>query len=226
MADWTTLATTDAYATLIGRVNDRDTDLARGLDPAVVTVTNPPTNAIRWSSSAGKWQKWSGSAWGDLASTYNINVAGTLTAPAGSVSAPSIAFDGGASTGGYAPATDRIALSIAGTQRLYVSGTGRFSFGAGTSPAGIITIAGGGFAVQESSVSRALSFLDSAGTTTSGSFGYDSSSTNKDAFVSNDQTGGLIKLKIAGTDRVTVSESAATYSVNLTIGSGKQILCT
>lgn len=224
MADWTTLATTDAYATLLASINDRDTDLARGMDPAVVTVTNPPTNAIRWSSSAGKWQKWSGAAWGDLAATYNINVAGTITAPVGSVGAPSIAFAGASTTGFYAPAADRVALSIAGTQRLYITGTGRFSFGAGTSPAAPVTVAGGGLAVQESAVNRALSFLDAAGTTTYGSFGYDSTSTNKDAYVSNAQTGGFIKLKIAGTDRVTVSTDFLYANVHLQMQSGKQIL--
>ena len=43
-----------------------------GLDPARVTVTNPPANAIRWNSANGYWEYWNGTAWGALAATFNI----------------------------------------------------------------------------------------------------------------------------------------------------------
>jgi hypothetical protein len=31
-----------------------------------------PTNAIKWNSALGRWQQWSGTAWGELAATYNL----------------------------------------------------------------------------------------------------------------------------------------------------------
>ena len=224
MANWSNPTLTSTYTNFVSEVTGRDTDVALGMDPAVTTVTNPPTNAIRWSSAAGKWQKWSGTAWGDLASSYNINVAGTLTAPAGAVGTPSVAFAGAATTGFYSPAANQVALSISGTQRLLATSAGRFSFGAGASPAAPVTVAGGGFAVQESAVNRALSFLDTAGTTTYGSVGYDSSGTTKDLYVSNAQTGGRVPIKIAGSDRVVVTETDCTFNVNPTVATGKQLL--
>lgn len=222
MANWANPTLSSTYTNFVSEVNARDTDVALGMDPAFVTVTNPPTNAIRWSSAAGKWQKWSGTAWNDLAASYAINVAGSLVAPVGAVGTPSISFAGAATTGFYAPAANQVALAVSGTQRMFVTSTGRFSFGAGTSPAAPVTVAGGGFAVQETGVNRALSFLDTAGTTTYGVFGYDSTSTTRDIFVSNVQAGGRVLLKIAGTDRVTLTETALAVSagVQLRVGDG------
>lgn len=224
MANWANPTLSSTYTNFVAEVTGRDTDVALGMDPAVTTVTNPPTNAIRWSSAAGKWQKWSGTSWNDLASSYNINVAGTLTAPAGAVGTPSVAFAGAATTGFYSPAANQVALAISGTQRLLATSAGRFSFGAGASPAAPVTVAGGGFAVQESAVNRALSFLDTAGTTTYGSVGYDSSGTTKDLYVNNAQTGGRVPIKIAGSDRVVVTETDCTFNVNPTVVTGKQLL--
>lgn len=49
-------------------------DLAMALDPALVTVTNPPTGAIRFNSAAFQWERYSGSAWVAAAATYTMNV--------------------------------------------------------------------------------------------------------------------------------------------------------
>jgi hypothetical protein len=75
MADHSKPTLTSTYTNFVTEVDARLDDLALALDPAHVTVTNPPTYATRFSSAASKWQKWSGSTWGDLASTYAINVA-------------------------------------------------------------------------------------------------------------------------------------------------------
>ena len=90
---------TSTYANFVTEVKERDTDLALGFDPAFVTPTNLPTNAIRWNSVATKWQKWNGTTWGDLATTYAIAIsgnAGTATKLATARSINGIDFDGSA----------------------------------------------------------------------------------------------------------------------------------
>lgn len=85
MANWSNPVLTSTYTDVLNILKDRDVDLALQFDGA--TVSNLPTGAIRWSSSANRWQKWSGSAWGELTSTYaltglsttgNANIGGTL----------------------------------------------------------------------------------------------------------------------------------------------------
>lgn len=76
MANWNQPALTDTYANFLAYLKDRDLDLAKGLDPANATVTNPVTNMIRWNGANSKWEKFNGSAWADLSSSYAIDVAG------------------------------------------------------------------------------------------------------------------------------------------------------
>jgi hypothetical protein len=80
MADHSKPTITSLYADFVTELNNRFTDLSIGLDPALVTPTNVPTNTIRWSSAALKWQKWNGTAWNDLAASYSININGTVGA--------------------------------------------------------------------------------------------------------------------------------------------------
>lgn len=77
MADHSKPSVTSSYANYTAEIDARFDDLAVGLDPAVTTATNLPTNSLRWSSAAGKWQKWNGSSWGNLTSTYNISISGS-----------------------------------------------------------------------------------------------------------------------------------------------------
>lgn len=82
MADHLKPTLTSTYSNFVTEMDARFDDLAVGLDPAVTTVTNPPTNTIRWSSAANKWQKFNGTAWNDLAATFAISIsgnAGTVT---------------------------------------------------------------------------------------------------------------------------------------------------
>jgi hypothetical protein len=85
MANWSNPVLTSTYTDVLNILKDRDVDLALQFDGA--TVSNLPTNTIRWSSTANRWQKWSGSAWGELTTTYaltglsttgNASVGGTL----------------------------------------------------------------------------------------------------------------------------------------------------
>jgi uncharacterized small protein (DUF1192 family) len=76
MADHLKPTITSTYSNFVTELDGRFDDLAVGLDPAVTTVTNAPTNTIRWSSSSTKWQKFNGSSWADLAAAYSINISG------------------------------------------------------------------------------------------------------------------------------------------------------
>ena len=86
MADHSKPTNTSLYTDYTSQIDARFDDITLGLDPAVVTATNLPTGAIRWNSASAKWEKWSGTAWADLATAYNINLAGPITLTANSAS--------------------------------------------------------------------------------------------------------------------------------------------
>lgn len=99
MADHNKPTLSSNYSDFVSELDARFDDLAVGLDPAVTTASNLPSNAIRWTSASNKWQKWNGSTWGDLTSTYAINISGSAGSVAWSnvVSKPSdlVYADGG-----------------------------------------------------------------------------------------------------------------------------------
>lgn len=74
MADWNKPALTSTYTNFVSEANSRDMDVAKCLDPARVTVTNPAQYMIRWSSAGGKWEVYNGTAWVELIAKYIINV--------------------------------------------------------------------------------------------------------------------------------------------------------
>lgn len=93
----------DGYSAFAQAVRDVVADMIKGLDPALsLGTTNIPTNAIRWNSASAVWEKYNGTTWAGLASSYAITVTGsaakwttgrtvTLT---GDVTGISAAFDG------------------------------------------------------------------------------------------------------------------------------------
>jgi hypothetical protein len=87
MASHIALATTLEYATLLAIINDRMYDGIKGLDPATTTVTNQPTNAIRWNSALKKDQRWDGANWIDKVDVYAISISG-LAATATALATP------------------------------------------------------------------------------------------------------------------------------------------
>lgn len=72
MADWSLAGLGTNYDTLLNNLKDRDVDMAKMFDGT--GSTNLPTGTVGWSSTNSRFEKWSGTAWGVLASTYNINV--------------------------------------------------------------------------------------------------------------------------------------------------------
>lgn len=70
MANWSNPTLTSLYTDFLTEVKARDVDLALQFDGT--TSSNLTTGTIRWDSSAGRWKKWSGTAWDELASTYAL----------------------------------------------------------------------------------------------------------------------------------------------------------
>lgn len=79
MADHSKPTITSTYSNFVNELDARFDDLAVGLDPAVTSATNVPTNTTRWNSASSKWQKYDGSTWGDLSSLYSINISGNAS---------------------------------------------------------------------------------------------------------------------------------------------------
>jgi len=70
MADWSLPTLTSTYANFRQNLSDRDVDAAIQFQTG--TPTNLPTNAVKWDTALNRWQKWSGTAWGELATTYAL----------------------------------------------------------------------------------------------------------------------------------------------------------
>lgn len=114
MANWSNPTLTSLYTDFLSELKARDEDLAKQFDGQ--TVSNLVTGTIRWSSSANRWQKWTGSAWGELTTTYaltglsttgNATIGGTL-----GVTGAATLSGGGTST---TPATADNSTAIATT---------------------------------------------------------------------------------------------------------------
>lgn len=97
-ANWSNPTLTSTYTNFVTEVKNRDEDLALQFDGT--TSTNIPTGTIRWNSTANRWQKWSGTAWGELTSTYALTGLSTT---------------GNASIGGALGVTGAITLTAGGT---------------------------------------------------------------------------------------------------------------
>jgi hypothetical protein len=146
MANWSNPLLTSTYTNFLTEVKDRDTDLALQFDGT--TSSNIPTGAIRWNSSVNRWQKWSGSAWGELTSTYaltglsttgNATIGGTLGSGAftssGTVTGTALLPTGSTVPGNgiYLPSANTLGIATATTCRVLVDSNGRVGIGT-TSP--------------------------------------------------------------------------------------------
>ncbi len=80
MANWNNPTNSSLYTDYTTNLKDRDLDVAKMMDSAVVTVTNPTTDMKRWNSTNRYWEKWNGSTWTTLTSSYNISIDGTAGA--------------------------------------------------------------------------------------------------------------------------------------------------
>lgn len=149
MANWSNPVLTSTYTNFMNELKDRDTDLALQFDGT--TSSNLTTGTIRWTSSINRWQKWTGSSWGELTSTYaltglsttgNASIGGTLsvtgstslatataTTPATADNSTAIATTAWVRAQGYSGATTG---TSANTPNTLVQRDGSGNFAAGT----------------------------------------------------------------------------------------------
>lgn len=110
--DFSDLATTEAYAALLARISDRDVALALGCDPATTSPTNVKTNTLRWNSANRYWEKYSGSAWAAMTSSYNITADRASALVGGAAGA--LVYQTGASATGYSAAGTAGQVAVSG----------------------------------------------------------------------------------------------------------------
>jgi hypothetical protein len=145
MANWSNPLLTSTYTNFVTEVKDRDTDLALQFDGT--TSSNIPTNAIRWNSSVNRWQKWNGSSWGELTSTYALTglsttggatIGGTLGSGAitstGSVTGTALIPSGSSAptNGLYLAGTNTIGLATNSAGRVFIDAAGEVGIGTST----------------------------------------------------------------------------------------------
>lgn len=109
MADHSKPTLTSNYTAFVDEIKGRLDDISKGFDPAKTSPTNMPVDTIRWVSSSNKWQRWNGSAWVDLASTYAISISGSAAKLA---TARSIALSGGATGSASFDGSANISINV------------------------------------------------------------------------------------------------------------------
>ena len=183
MANWSNPQLTSTYTNFVTEVKDRDVDLAKQFDGQ--TVSNLVTGAIRWDSSANRWKKWTGSAWGELASTYaltglsttgtgafggNVTITGSLDATS-TVSGTSFAPDGSTapSNGIYLPAANTLGFATDSGGRVVISSTGALGVGDQT-PGAKLDVVGGVKAKGGSTFNGDMGFTFNTNDTDGGMF--------------------------------------------------------
>lgn len=162
MADWSLPTVGSKYVDYTAQLNSRLNDLAYGLDPAITSASNTLTNFQRWNSANARWEKYNGSSWVALASSYAIDITGKAASLS---TARAIALSGDAT--GTANFDGSAGISIATT--LANSGVSAGSYGSATAiPAITVDAKGRVTAAGTNTVTPAWSSITSKPTTLSG----------------------------------------------------------
>ena len=157
MTNWNNPQLSSTYTNFVTEVKDRDVDLATQFADTS-GLSNIATNTIRWDTSANRWKKWDGSAWGELASEYalttlsttgtaefggNVTITGTLDATS-TVSGTAFIPDGSTvpSNGMYLPSTNTLGFATDGTAKIHVTSDGDVGINDST-PSAKLDVGGG-----------------------------------------------------------------------------------
>lgn len=164
MADWSKPTLTSTYTNYLAETTARDVDCA--VQFSTGTITTPPTNAIKWDTTLNRWQKWSGTAWGELTATYALtgltvtSLSNTGNTTLGDSSADSITFNAGSWSLGSAVTVTGSALAFSNA----VSFNGAVTIGDASADTVTVNAASWSFA-NSTTISGTLTF---SGTVTLG----------------------------------------------------------
>jgi len=120
MANWSNPQLTTTYTDFLDELKNRDIDLALQFNGT--TSTNIPSGTVQWDGTANRWKKWTGSAWGELATVYALT---SLTTTGNATIAGSLVVSGATSLGNAtatSPSVGDDSTKVATTQ--YVQGQG------------------------------------------------------------------------------------------------------
>jgi len=155
-ANWSNPQLTSTYTNFVTEVKARDEDLAKQFDG--FTGSNQVTGTIRWDSSANRWKKWTGSAWGELTATYaltaltttgtasfggNTTVTGTLDVSS-TITGTSFIPDGttAPANGIYLQSANVLGLAAGSAGRVFIKSSTGVGIGE-TNPGKKLDVAGG-----------------------------------------------------------------------------------
>jgi len=106
-------------------------DISSSAEIAVSKLADGAARQLLQTNAAGTGVEWANDI--DIPGTLDVTGAatfdGTASHPLGSASAPAIAFTGDTNTGLYSPGADQVAISTAGTGRLFVASDGMVGIG-------------------------------------------------------------------------------------------------
>jgi hypothetical protein len=85
-ANWGLPLNTTPYADVLAILKARDDDLAKMMDPALsATPSEPAIGWTRWNGTNRNWERYGGSSWAALATSYGISITGTAANVTGTV---------------------------------------------------------------------------------------------------------------------------------------------
>ena len=135
-------AWSEITSAMIGDLEIADADVAANAEIAVSKLADGSARQLLQTDAAGTGVEWTSNI--DVPGTLDVTGAttldSTLTVPLGSAAAPTLRFIGDPNTGIYSPGADQVAISTAGTGRLFVDANGRVGIGT-ASPAVTLTVA-------------------------------------------------------------------------------------
>lgn len=186
MSDWSLPTTSSTYTAVLSAVDGRLDDLAIGMDSTA--ISNMPVDTIRFSASNTRWERWNGTAWNALATTYNITSTAASTLATSRTIALSGDISGNVSFNGSSNVTITSTLASSGVTAgtygavsavpiLTVDAKGRITSATSAAIGTIATQNANNVTISGGSISgTALTFPAGTGTTTEGAVQWNTTS--------------------------------------------------